>query len=221
MTRLAISVEGQTEEEFVNKILASYLQEAEVEPTPIMIGVAYRAGRGGSVSVEHLAADMAMLYGSSDYDAVTSLVDFYGFRGREDGETVDQLEERIFRAIGGKLPGGFDPIRTVPYVQRYEFEGLLFSNVEAFSVIEASNEFLQALRNVRIRFPTPEDINDHPETAPSKRIAKVMQKHGTRGYSKMRDGFLVADETGLDVIRQECPRFNGWIERLSALGGLR
>ena len=216
MIRLAISVEGQTEEEFVKKILASHLQEAEVEPTPILIGLVHRAGRGGSVSVEHLAADMAMLYGSSDYDAVTSLVDFYGFRGREDGETVDKLEERIFRAIRGKLPGGFDPIRTIPYVQRYEFEGLLFSDVNAFQMVKASSESLRKLQDVRAQFPTPEDINDHPETAPSKRIAGAMP-----GYRKVVDGALIAKETGLPVIRRECPRFSGWVERLSALGGLR
>ena len=216
MIRLAISVEGQTEEEFVKTVLADHLREAGVEPTPIMIGVAYRAGRGGSVSVEHLSADMAMLYGSCDYDAVTSLVDFYGFRGREDAETVDQLEERIYQAIRGKLPGGFDPIRTVPYVQRYEFEGLLFSDVNAFLVIKASNESLRKLQDVRAQFPTPEHINDHPETAPSKRITGAMPR-----YRKVVDGALIATEAGLPVIRRECPRFNGWVERLNALGSLR
>ena len=217
MTRLAISVEGQTEEEFVNKILADHLREAEVEPTPIMIGVAYRAGRGGSVSVEHLAADMAMLYGSSDYDAVTSLVDFYGFRERKDEETIDELENRLRRRIYERIAGNPDPQRIIPYVQQYEFEALLFSDVDAFTaLIGASAESLQVLRNVRAQFPTPEDTNDHPETAPSKRIAGAMP-----GYRKVVGGASIAEETGLPVIRRECPRFNGWIGRLNALGRLR
>ena len=221
MIRLAVSVEGKTEEDFVDKILANdpHLREVGVKPTPILIGIALRSGRGGSVSVEHLASDMAMLYSLCHYDAVTSLVDFYGFRGRKDAETVDQLEERIGRAIRGKLPGDFEPGRIIPYVQQYEFEGLLFSDVDAFDAIKASAESLQALRNVRGRFPTPEDINDRPATAPSKQIDEAMRKHGTRGYSKIRDGFLVADKTGLDVICQECPRFGEWIGRLKTLGG--
>ena len=216
MTRLAISVEGRTEEEFVKTVLADHLREAEVELTPILIGRARGKGRpgGGAVSVERLASEMEALYWS--FDAVTSLVDFYGFRGREDAETVDELEERICQAIRGKLPGSFDPIRIVPYVQRYEFEGLLFSDVNAFQMIKASNESLRKLQDVRAQFPTPEDINDRPETAPSKRIAGAMP-----GYRKVVDGALIAEKTGLPVIRRECPRFNGWVGRLNALGRLR
>ena len=221
MIRLAISVEGRTEERFVKGVLAddSHLREAEVTPTPILIGRARGKGSpgGGNVSVERLASEMAFLYWS--FDAVTSLVDFYGFRGREDAETVDRLEERVGRAIRGRLPGDFESGRIIPYVQQYEFEGLLFSDVDAFDAIGASAESLQALRNVRGRFPTPEDINDRPATAPSKQIDEVMRKYGTRGYSKIRDGFLVADKTGLDVICQECPRFGEWIGRLKTLGG--
>ncbi len=38
MTRVAISVEGRTEEEFVKKILADHLQKNGVEMTPILLG---------------------------------------------------------------------------------------------------------------------------------------------------------------------------------------
>ncbi len=41
MIRLGISVEGQTEEEFVKKMLVCPLREKKVEATPILIG---RAG---------------------------------------------------------------------------------------------------------------------------------------------------------------------------------
>ena len=220
MIRLAISVEGPTEVEFVDRVLAEYLQEAGVKPTPILIGKARDSSRpgGGNVSLERLASELAFLYGS--FDAVTSLVDFYGFRERKGEETIDGLENRLCGRIRDKVTGDSDPRRIIPYVQQYEFEGLLFSNVDAFGMIGASAESLQALQSVRAQFSTPEDINDHPDTAPSKRIARVMQQYGSRGYNKTRDGFLVAGETGLDVICQECPRFNGWVRRLEALEGL-
>lgn len=217
MIRLAISVEGRTEEEFVKGVLAGHLRTAEVEPTPILIGIARRAGRGGDVSVENLASDMARLYLDPGFHAVTSLVDLYGFRGPEDAKTVDESEERVCRAILEKLPDAPDPRRIIPYVQQYEFEGLLFSDVDAFRVIGASAGSLQALRTIRGQFPTPEDINDHPDTAPSKRIAGVMQRYETRGYGKIRDGFLIAGETGLDAIRWECRRFDEWVSRLETL----
>ena len=217
MIRLAISVEGPTEEEFDKTVLAEHLREAGVEPTPFLIGKARGSDRpgGGNVSVERLASELAFLYGS--FDAVTSLVDFYGFRERKGEETIDGLENRLCGRIRDKIAGDSDPRRIIPYVQRFEFEGLLFSNVDAFGVIGASAESLQALRSIRAQFPTPEDINDHLETAPSKRIAEVMLKYGTRGYSKVAHGPLIAEETGVDVILRECPRFYDWVRRLEAL----
>ena len=169
--------------------------------------------------MEHLASDMARLYNEYDYDAVTSLVDFYGFRERKAEETIDELESRLCRRVREKITCNPDPGRIIPYVQQYEFEGLLFSDVAAFGVIGTSDESLQALRNVRAQFRTPEDINDHLDTAPGKRIAEVMKKYGTRGYSKVKDGYLIAGETGLNVIRRECPRFDGWVRRLKTLEG--
>ena len=37
VTRLAVSVEGQTEEEFVKQVLAEHLRERQVESTPIVL----------------------------------------------------------------------------------------------------------------------------------------------------------------------------------------
>jgi hypothetical protein len=64
LIRLAIAVEGETEEAFVNKVLADVLQRQGVEPTPILLG--------GDVRVERVAAEMANLYWSFDF--VTSLL---------------------------------------------------------------------------------------------------------------------------------------------------
>lgn len=217
MIRLAISVEGRTEEQFVKRVLADHLREAGVEPTPILIGRARSKSRpgGGAVSVERLASEMESLYRT--FDAVTSLVDFYGFQERNVEETIDELENRLLWRIRDKVTGDPDPRRIIPYVQQYEFEGLLFSDVSAFAAsTRASAGSLQALQMVRTRFPTPEDINDRSETAPSKRIAGAMP-----GYRKVVDGALIATETGLQAIRRECPRFSGWVERLTALGRLR
>ena len=80
MTRLAISVEGQTEEDFVNMLLAVHLWDRDVYATPILLGRARgRAQGGGDVTIQGLAAEMRRL--RNNFDAVTSLVDFYGFRG--------------------------------------------------------------------------------------------------------------------------------------------
>ena len=208
MIRLGISVEGQTEEAFVKGVLADYLRQSSVEPYPILIGKARSSGQGGgNVSVQRLAKDMVNLHHS--FDAVTSLVDFYGFRDHEE-PTVEALERRLIQEIEPMIPRAR---WIIPYVQKYEFECLLFSEVEAFRDIgESANPNIERLLAVRQQFSTPEEINDDPNGAPSKRI-----KEAVSGYRKRLHGPMVARATGLPKIRVECPRFDAWVTRLEGL----
>ena len=122
----------------------------------------------------------------------------------------------LAQEIQKKVSNPWDQRKVIPYVQKHEFEGLLFSNVNAFSAaIGATNELVDRLREVRSRFPSPEDINDNPDTAPSKRIKNLIP-----AYQKVVAGPLLANETGLDTIRAECPRFGEWLAKLESLGGL-
>ena len=211
MIRVAISVEGQTEEEFVKQVLTEHLRERGVEPTPIQLGRARGQSGSGNVSVERLVAEMVRLLGS--FDVVTSLVDFYGFRRKKD-KTVDELEEDLTRHIREKIDHRWHPEMAFPYVQRHEFEGLLFSDVDAFAeTIDVPKESVEKLRRIRAAFATPEDINDNQITAPSKRIREIIPC-----YKKVVDGPLLAMKIGLDKIRTECPRFNIWITSLESLG---
>ncbi len=206
MIRLAISVEGQTEEEFVKKVLADHLRPKGVAPQPILLG-----GSGGDVTVERLARDMANLIWS--FDIVTSLVDFYGFRGKGSA-TVDELEKIIDEKVNDNIGRSRDQSRVFPYVQQHEFEGLLFSAVGAFAgLIDVPDGAVEVLREIRLRFSTPEDINDSSDTAPSKRIVELIPR-----YQKVVDGPLLVEEIGLEAIRAECPRFNAWVTRLESLG---
>ena len=211
--RLAISVEGPTEAEFVKKVLADHLRKSRIEPTPIILGRARSPSKsdGGNVSVERLASEMVYLLNS--HDAVTSLVDFYGFckKGRT---TPEELQKRIDEEVDKKIGRSWDQTRVFSYVQQYEFEGLLFSDVSVFAdLIHAPASAVEALRQIRSQFPTPEDINDNSDTAPSKRIPKVIPR-----YNKKVNGPLIAEKIGLGVIRTECPRFDAWVKRLESLG---
>ena len=205
MTRLAISVEGQTEEEFVKESLAAHLQSRGIYVQPILIHRARRRVQGGgNVTVDGLAKEMRHLLLS--HDAVTSLVDFHGFKGKG-GKSPEVLVQAIRDRIGGS-----DERNVLPYVQVHEFEGLLFSDVTAFERI-FSDPPTAELSSIRSAFETPEDINDSSETAPSKRIGKLIQ-----GYRKTLHGPLLALEIGLDGMRRECPRFDAWLCRLESLG---
>ena len=155
---------------------------------------------------------MLVLRGS--FHAVTSLVDFYGFAGKEN-RTVEALEQHLSNEIMNRA-GGAKAKCVFPYVQKYEFESLLFSDVEAFRVANVSDVAIESLTRIRKRFATPEDINDDPETAPSKQIERVAPR-----YKKRIHGPRVALRTGLARIREQCPRFHDWLSRLEELGAGR
>ena len=201
MIRLGVVVEGDTEREFVRSVLADHLRRRNVEPTPIMMG--------GNVSVQRLAWHMAKLY--HDYNAVTSLVDFYGFRGKGNA-TIDALEACIGRQVRSHIHNKWDGRKVIPYVQKHEFEALLFADTQAFAEIDVPPEGVKQLAAIRLSF-APEDIDDDPETAPSKRIAAIVP-----GYNKVVGGAVVALAVGLLAMRAACPRFCAWLTRLEALG---
>lgn len=211
MSTLGVVVEGKTEEAFVRNVLAEYLQSYQLEVAPTIIGSANSRGDGGgNVNIDGLARDMVISSWHNDF--VTSLVDFYGFTGK--GEvTVDQLESQITHSIRERVPDHPNFDIFIPYVQMHEFEGLLFSNTSAFAEINASEDSILRLEQIRNSFPTPEDINDNSKTAPSKRLEDLLRR-----YHKPRHGNIVAEAIGIDKMREECPRFNEWLERLEALG---
>ena len=192
MIRLAISVEGETEEAFVKQVLDDHLRAIGVEPVPILPN-----RRGGNISVDRLAPAMADLFWN--FDSVTSLVDFYGFRGKGNA-APEGLEELIDREIARRISRPFDETTVFSYVQRHEFESLLFSDVGVFAMLpDAPPGTVGILERVRSEFRTPEDINDNTETAPSARIRQAIPR-----YDKRNDGPELAMALGLEVMRQEC-----------------
>ena len=97
----------------------------------------------------------------------------------------------------------------------HEFEAMLFSDCERFSVGIGRPELSPSFQQIRDGFASPEDIDDSPSTAPSKRIQKLIP-----GYQKPLLGNLASLEIGIDVIRAECAHFREWLETLERLPGL-
>jgi hypothetical protein len=69
-----------------------------------------------------------------------------------------------------------------------------------------------SLQAIRDQFSSPEEINDSPQTAPSKRVQTLIPR-----YQKPFHGILAVLEIGLDKIRTACPHFQGWLTRLEKL----
>lgn len=202
MIRVGVSVEGPTEETFLKEALVEHLSTMGIHLYPVVLG--------GDVTVERLASQMAVLFWNHDY--VTSLVDFYGFQ-QKGNSTPQELEELVKEAVREKVRHDWNRTRVLPYVQRYEFEALLFSDPRAFSVLRyASEEAVSDLRSIGLQYATPEEIDDSPDMAPSKRIQRAIPR-----YDKVVDGSRVAKAIGLELIRAKCRRFNEWVTGLESL----
>ena len=203
MIRLAIVCEGDTEADFVKIVLAEHLRIIGIEPFTFLLN--------GHVTVERVASFISKF--SWKFDYTTSLIDYYGFRDKGKA-TVRELEVLIDKRVDEKIRRSWNQSKAFAYVQKYEFEGLLFSNVDAFqqSPVYATHDSVGTLRRIRSRFPTPEHINDSLDTAPSKRLKAVIPK-----FRKRPHGPDVAAEIGLDTIRAECKRFDAWLSRLENL----
>jgi hypothetical protein len=94
---------------------------------------------------------------------VTTLYDFYGFKGLSDNETKKTLEEKIKNGVKQGQQH-----KIIPYVQMYEFEALLFSDsVKMASGLKTNQDWINEVIN---DFSDLETINNSKETAPSKRI---------------------------------------------------
>lgn len=207
--RLGVVTEGYSEREFVRVLLAPLLWSVGILALPVMVNQkADGRGLGGDVSFPNLVG--AYVRESKNYDFVTSMVDFYGFRGKQQMR-VAELEHALDEAVRAVL--GVQAYKVIPYIQLHEFEALLFSLVFAFAIIKkVTPGMVCELRKILDRHGPPENINDHYSTCPSRRILAVFPD-----YDKVRHGILVAQEIGLEKMREECPRFDRWLKRLEGL----
>ena len=227
MTRLLVHVEGQTEEQFVNELLAPHLRDrGYASVSARLIGNARQRGQRGGVKpwsqvrqaiVNHLRQDPGSI--------AATMVDFYGlprigpkvWPGCKEVSAVDVqtkpevVEKALLEDVVRTMGVGFDSSRIIPFVTMHEFEALLFSDCERFAVGIGKPEMTGPLQVIRDAFSNPEEIDDSPDTAPSKRVLALVP-----GYQKPLMGTLAALEIGLTAMRAECPHFDTWLKRLES-----
>jgi len=196
MVRIGIACEGATEREFVNEVLQPYFVATH---SASVTGIDMR----GNISVERICNDLRKLVHS--FDIVSTLVDFYGFRnvGNDDIQT---LEGKLSNCISEDKRRFF-----LPYVQQYEFEALVFSCTEKI-VTEFPEVTLESIENIISECGGCEEINNHRDTAPSKRLIGLCE-----GYDKKLHGPSICSSGGLAKIRSACPRFDAWVTRMEDL----
>lgn len=212
MKRVYIVVEGQTEQEFVNSVIAPYFNTLGIySVTPVLIRTS-RRGRGGMVNYEHLENTVSMLLQSAKTDfVVTTFIDFFRLPTNmpeydecsaiaDKDERIDRLEAAINEAV--------DDRRFFAYIQKHEFEALLFSDNKGFEYY-FTDECAKETGKIISDYDSPEDINSSPSGAPSKRLLAIKPD-----YNKVLEGNLIALETGIDIILARCSRFARWIKNI-------
>lgn len=218
MKRLIIIGEGQTEQAFCHDILRPYFSSKGIYiQTPTI-----KKSKGGIVGWKELKKEICIYLQNDTSANVTLLIDYYGihpkhgFPGWDESLTIvdkndrmDFLEQAMLHDVNDRYRNRF-----IPYIQLHEFEGLLFSDRRVFDDNFEEHEFAdyKYLEETFTQFDNPEMVNDGKTTAPSKRLDRIII-----GYQKPVHGSLLANEIGLTRIREKCPRFNGWIEKLQAI----
>jgi len=223
MKRINIIAEGQTEQRFIEKTLAEYslFKDNEIYLCAITIETS-RGHKGGGVDFDKYKDKVINLLYENDKPIVTSMIDFYrlnkDFPAFADSkqfsnkyERVDFLKEAILKEIEKEIPKRIDINRFLPYIQLHEFEALLFSDIKGLKAIISAKDKLKEIDNIIKKFPNPEEINDDPNKAPSKRLVKIIEGYERK---KVEYGYRISEKIGIETIMTKCPHFKEWIYKL-------
>jgi hypothetical protein len=233
--RLFVLCEGQTEDRFVKEILYPYLQNLGIYAMSIICETKRTVSKkykGGVSKYSKIKSDLEILCKGDPSAFVTTMFDYYKLPAETPGKgtigdtsgmgiigntpdkgttgNIYEKAQEIETAINTNLGEGRNLLVNLTL---HEFEGLLFSDVTAFlGVAKADNKSVMELGRIKSGFLSPEHINDSEETAPSKRIRRILPE-----YSKTLNGIEIAKKIGIDKITQECPHFKAWIENIKAI----
>lgn len=216
MTRVYLLVEGQTEEAFVRELLVPHYARLSLYLTPIIVSTS-PGYKGGVVSYAKIRPQIWRLSKQDESAYVTTLFDLYALPHDFPGKTeaaypISGSGDQKATFLETQLAQDIGLANFIPNLMVYEFETLLFVLPGKFAEWTDSDKVAIALGEQAQKYATPEDINDSPQTAPSKRILAAMPN-----YQKTFHGPLIACDIGLDAMRSVCPHFHNWLRKIEAL----
>jgi len=222
MLEIIIFAEGQSEEQFIKKVVAPALKHLNLFLKPQILKTS-KESAGGALNFDRLRFYARRVLDQKPKAVLTTFLDLYGlttdFPGYQQSKKISDVYERakcIEVAMHERIvaDAGCQPDRFIAHVQPYEFEGLLFSDVTRLVSVEPDWHLCRGqLEKVRNAFLSPEHINDSYQTKPSLRLQSILRPK----YKKTRHGPLIADSIGMSRIEAECLHFKTWVNRLRAL----
>lgn len=217
---LHILAEGPSEERFIRLVLQPHMLASGRFTSFSSVTTSRDASRGkfsgGAVPFPRFQKEVQNLLRRPDL-LVTTMLDLFrlpeSFPGvatasaKSGARRAEAIEQALAESIGSD--------RFMPYLQVHEFEALLFADVEAIEQV-LKTKYAQRtkgpeqLRSLATTFSCPEDING--QLPPSYRLKQLFP-----GYGKTSDGPLVFQRIPLATVRQACPHFHQWLNRIEQL----
>jgi hypothetical protein len=230
MKFINIVVEGSSEETFVNDVLVKhfalfgkfvYARRIETGWDRINSKPA-KGGFGRIPKYAKLKGDIVNWI-QSDRDRVdtwyTTFVDLYAFPKDSDSPFTTQIQTILnpyqkIAALEQAIGQNINHPKFIPYVQLHEFEAFLLADPDR--LISMYPEMQNAIDKLKkeIGDTNPEEINESPQTAPSKRIIKYLPDYAGQ---KAQVGPLVDEDIGMTTLRSKCPHFDEWITKLESI----
>lgn len=217
--RLHILVEGQSEEIVVTNVLEPYLRGRGWTVSQSIVATKRSASgslhRGGVSSWAKIERELRLLLRNTDLDVLTTLFDFYAFPVDAPGMASlpaagpYQRVEHVERAIAERV----DDRRLLPHLILHELETWVFAAAEQLGCLLPDPGLVARLTTDVAEAGGPELVNDHPSTAPSKRLAAYCA-----AYSKTSDGPLAIADLGIEPLRAQCPHLDNWLSALDGFG---
>ena len=215
MNRLIIICEGQAEQEFSTSLLYDYFLSKDI----IVQAPTIKKSNGGIVKWNVLKNEIEIYLKNDKSAYVTTFIDYYGIgtnKGYPNNRNVSNTNERR-SIIEGMLEGMLNDIdlqlrdRFIPYIQLHEFESLVFSDTNILLEFFENEDIVDIdyLNHTIKEYSDPELINNSEQTAPSKRILRIIPV-----YDKILDGKMILEEIGINELKSKCLGFNNWITRI-------
>ena len=187
------------------------------------IRLSKKGEKGGDVKFERLRVDIRNHLLQRADTFITTMVDYYGLKEWPEKEKIPahSAPEKISKTLCNvaydiirndeRLAKAGAESRFVPFVMVHEFEALLYSDATILAkAIGISQELVD---KVISECGSPEQVNNSPQTAPSKRLEHWSNNH----YGKTTMGIKIAQQIGIVRMREHCPLFNQWLKTLEQL----
>jgi hypothetical protein len=157
-----------------------------------------------------------LLGGAGAGTLVTTMLDYYRLPDDFPGMSTRPPPANLFTRVNhveAALAKHFNDGRFLSFLSLHEFEAWIFSCPNTLPSVMTQPQLQPTFAAICNNVQTPEQINERPGHNPAARIELIFP-----AYRKVLHGPTAAERIGISQIRERCPHFNSWLERLEAFG---